>query len=133
MHHDHAQEFFRHVTKKSGNADLTFAFELVALHPRDGGVGAQGIADHMNTIVIHHLGEWRGAAQIAILDLGNVFLQAAFVAHAMRLGVAFAEQLAQGAIADFLLHMRDQWLGIGTQVGSQYGTGGRHGGRGGRS
>ena len=52
VHGDHAQERGRQVAEQRGDADLALGLELAALHPRDRGVGAQRVGDHLQLVVV---------------------------------------------------------------------------------
>ena len=54
VHSDHAQELVRHLFKQRRHADFALGFELVALHPRDLGVRAQGVRNHLQAVVKSH-------------------------------------------------------------------------------
>ncbi|KAI1695464.1 hypothetical protein Ddc_21224 [Ditylenchus destructor] len=46
------------------NADLFLGFKVAALHPRDGGVQAEGTVGQVQTVIEQHLIDGRGIAQV---------------------------------------------------------------------
>lgn len=75
VHHDHAQEFGRHVLEQGCDADLALAPEVAALHARDGGVRAQCVFDDMQFAVVGHFAQLSDVAQVLVLELQHVIVQ----------------------------------------------------------
>ncbi|MNR65108.1 hypothetical protein D3C85_1880200 [compost metagenome] len=65
VHHDHAQKLFGRALEHGRHADLVARRQLAALHQRAAGVQTQGIAHHMDLVVVHHLVDGAALAQMA--------------------------------------------------------------------
>jgi len=70
MHHDHLQERGGRLLEQARRADLALGLELVALHARHGGVGAQSVLDDVQLAVVGHLSDGLGIAQKLALQSG---------------------------------------------------------------
>ncbi len=100
MHGDHAQKFQRHVLEDGGDADLVLGFELAALDPRDRGVQAEGVLDHLDLVVESDLVDRGGVAQEFSFQVLDVVVQGLVGADAVGTGIALAQHVAEFVLVD---------------------------------
>lgn len=86
---------------------------LQACHRR---VRAQGLVGEVQTAVVEHLGQRRGGAHVAALELLYVFVQGGIADDVVPLGIALPQALRQTPLIDQHPHLRTQLGRIGRQV-----------------
>ena len=105
VYRDHFQEGIGHVLEQGGDADFVLGLELVALHPRHRGVGAQRMVVDVQLGVKADLVDLRGVAQVLGFQVHHIVVQGFVGAHAVGARVLFQQQGAELVVGQQLLHL----------------------------
>jgi len=116
MHHDHAQEFGRHILEYRCHMNLAAGLELRPMHPGLAGVHAERIAGEMQGAVESHLVERPCLAQVDVFQLYHIIIKRLVAAHRMAVRVFLQQPVAQPVLLDHLLDLLGQFGGVAGQI-----------------